>query len=545
MTHPNPSTALARVVVDEMANQGVEKVVISPGSRSAAVAIAASGDDSVETIVVVDERSAAFHALGVARATGRPAAVLSTSGTAPANFFPAIVEADMSCVPMVVITADRPAEMQGLGANQTIDQVEMFGGKVRAYSGIEAPDPSVDRNAEWRGVVGRVVSAARGPRPGPAHLNVRFREPTVPVTDDGRTTESEYPFPTPRVDGPLPGAPMGPVEMPVLAPDRGIVIAGDGDYDREALMVRATALNWPVLATALSGMRGDAVVTTYHHLLAGGVEEALRPDTVVAVGAIGPSHRLESLIASARDRVRIDLWGRTIDPHRNATRDIAGDVGRLLQRVTGPAGEDWAAGWEDAEKRCRERLEGLLVADHSMSGAAVASALNDVDWGSLVVASSLPIREVDSHLRRGGPVLANRGASGIDGFVSTALGVASCIPRTLALCGDLSLLHDSNGFINDGDLDLTVVVIDNGGGGIFDSLPQASHAPDYERLFVTPPHRDFETLARLHGLRFAEASARHDLVSLTREALRRPGLDLIRVPIDRSHDLKVRSQLDG
>ena len=545
MTHPNPSTALARVVVDEMANQGVEVVVISPGSRSAAVAIAASGHDSIETIVVIDERSAAFHALGVARATGRPAAVVSTSGTAPANFLPAIVEADMSCVPIVVITADRPAEMQGVGANQTIDQVEMFGEKVRAYTGIEAPDTTVDRNAEWRGAIARIVKAAHGAHPGPAHLNVRFREPTVPVTDDGRTTASEYPFPTPRIDSATPVIAAEQVEMPVLAPRRGIVIAGDGDYDREALEARAAALNWPVLATALSGMRDDDVVTTYHHLLAGGVETALRPETVVAVGAIGPSPRLESVIASARDRVRIDVWGRTIDPQRTATRIIAGDVDRLLRRVEGAADEDWPVVWADADKRCRQRLDDILNGDQYMSGAAVASALNDVDWGSLVVASSLPIREVDAHLRRRGPVLANRGASGIDGFVSTALGVASRIPRTLAVCGDLSLLHDSNGFINDGDLDLTIVLIDNGGGGLFDSLPQALHAPDYERLFVTPPHRDFDTLARLHGLRYAEASTRDDLVSLVGETLPRPGLDLIRVPVDRSHDLQVRSQLDG
>ena len=545
MTHPNPSTALARAVVDEMANQGVEVVVISPGSRSAAIAIAASGHDSVETIVVVDERSAAFHALGVARATGRPSAVLSTSGTAAANFFPAIVEADMSCVPIIVITADRPAEMQRVGANQTIDQVEMFGEKVRAYSGIEAPDVAVDRNAEWRGVVARIVTAARGVPPGPSHLNVRFREPTVPVTDDGRTTASEYPFPTRRIDSAMPAVATEHVEMPVLAPGRGIVIAGDGEYDRGALAARAAALNWPVLATALSGMRGDHTVTTYHHLLTGGVEEALRPDTAVAVGAIGPSPRLESVITSARDRVRIDAWGRKIDPHRHATRIIAGDVDRLLQRVEGAAGEDWPVVWADAEQRCRQRLDAVLEGDQRMSGAAVASALNDVAWGSLVVASSLPIREVDAHLRRGGPVLANRGASGIDGFVSTALGVASRIPRTVALCGDLSLLHDSNGFINDGAVDLTIVLMDNGGGGLFDTLPQASHAPDYERLFVTPPHRDFETLARLHGLRYAEASARDDLVRLTGAALRRPGLDLIRVPIDRSHDQQVRSQLDG
>ena len=547
MTHPNISTALARVVVDELSAEGIEVVVISPGSRSGALAIAAAQHPDIETRVVIDERSAAFHALGVSKASSTPAAVLCTSGSAPANFFPAIVEAGAAGVPLVVISADRPAEMQGVGANQTTDQVEMFGAKVRRYGGIEAPGDGQDGNDMWRSEVARLASSARGPFPGPVHLNVRFREPTVPVSDDGRTPGAvPYPFGTPR----LQHEPVTPdegesVDLPPLDADRGVVIAGDGEYDRRALADRAGEIGWPILATALSRMRGTGVVSAYHHILSRGVPRDLEPSTVVAVGAVGPSPRLETMTAAADVRVRIDRWGRVIDPHRNATHVLSGDVVELLDRVEGSAAPAWREMWAEADRSSRTRLTEVLSGAGGWSGAAVASCLNRVGWDALVVASSLPIREIDAHLIREGPVYANRGVSGIDGFVSTALGVASRAPRTLALAGDLSLLHDSNGFIHDGSIDLTLVVVDNGGGGLFDSLPQARHAPDYERLFVTPPARSVEMLARFHGLRYQEAADDAELARLAEEGLGRRGVDVIRVLVDRGLDLEIRSQLES
>jgi 2-succinyl-5-enolpyruvyl-6-hydroxy-3-cyclohexene-1-carboxylate synthase len=190
-------------------------------------------------------------------------------------------------------------------------------------------------------------------------------------------------------------------------------------------------------------------------------------------------------------------------------------------------------------------VAGILARSDALTGPAVAATLDQVEWGALVVSSSLPVRDVDAHLRRSGPVHANRGASGIDGFVSTALGVAGAIPRTLALAGDLSALHDSNGFLHDDDIDLVLVVVDNGGGGLFDLLPQAIHAPDYERLFLTPHHRSFEVLARFHGLRYVEVTDRAGLTAEASRALERGGVDLIRVAVDRRTDLRIRAQLDG
>lgn len=553
MTEPNPSTALARVIVDELTRHGVDFLVISPGSRSAALAIAAIQNDTATGRVLIDERSAAYCALGRAKATGMPAAVISTSGTAPANFMPAVVEADMSLTPLLVISADRPAEMRGVGANQTIDQVGMYGDKVRLSATIEAPGPERDLNDEWRTVVSRAVMAClgRGGKPGPVHLNVAFREPTVPVPDDGRSQSPPYPHP---IDGEPGGGPWmslevespPPPQLEVPASPRGLVIAGEGVYDRGALLSAAGAVGWPVLATALSGMRGRGVISRYHHILADGVPVALRPEVVVAVGSIGPSQRLEELTGSARYRFRVDYSGRNIDPGRNATAVVHADPVGVLRSVVGASGDaDWARAWTDLDRDVGKAVHSYLASSKTPSGPGVAAALNEVSWETLVAASSLPIRDVDSQLEREGSVIANRGASGIDGFVSTCLGVASARPGTVAMSGDLSLLHDINGFLGETPDDLVMVVIDNNGGGLFDLLPQATHAPGFERLFITPHDRSIRAVARLHDLAYEESESVTDLPAAITRAQEAGGIWLIRVAVDRSHDVGVRESLDA
>lgn len=551
MTRPNPSTALAEVLVDEMARNDVRLVVVSPGSRSAALAIAAAGHPDLETVVMIDERSAAFFALGRAKADGVPAAVVSTSGTAPANWYPAVVEADMSLTPLLLISADRPAELRGVGANQTIDQVGLFGGKVRHFSDIEAPGDE-DLNATWRGLVCEAVGRSRGVgnRPGPVHLNVAFREPTVPVSDDGRSQADPYRHPvegrsgrTPWVAPPPTASTSQPVRLPGLA--RGLVIGGDGVYDREGLVKAASVLGWPVLGTALSGLRGRGVIDSYHHLLGGPLPRSLVPDLVVAIGHIGPNERLDGLFAAAEHRIRVDSWGRTIDPGRNATVRVRTDPVGLISTVDPVADDgDWEEAWQRSAGAVRSAMASWLDANPRNSGAHVVAGLDRAGWGCLVVGSSLPIREVDAFLTRPGPVIANRGASGVDGFVSTALGVASAVPGTVGLSGDLGLFHDSNGYLGEEAGDLTMVVLENGGGGLFDSLPTATHAPFFERLFITPHHRRIVDLARFHGLRHTLATEASDLAELVEDSLRRGGRSVVEVPIDRALDRETRKTLD-
>jgi 2-succinyl-5-enolpyruvyl-6-hydroxy-3-cyclohexene-1-carboxylate synthase len=541
---------MARVVVDEMKRHGVTFVVLCPGSRSGALAIAAA-ESGVSARVVIDERSAAFWALGRAKATGLPAAVISTSGTAAANLLPGVVEADMSLTPLLVISADRPAEMRGIGANQTIDQIDLFGKKVRFSATIEATGSDFDGNESWRSTVSKAVNEAKGQsgKPGPVHLNIAFREPTVPVADDGRSRSSPYPY---SIEGRVSGQPWAeprPVGLPMPNYDipprrRGIIVAGDGVYDRDALMVAAASVGWPVVASALSGLRGRDVISHYHVALAQGVSDQLRPELVVAIGSVGPSQRLEGLIEAADVRIRVDASGRTIDPARNATHLVHGDPVALLESVGETVGEnEWRKIWKSVDGAVNEALERYLASLPHPTGPGVASIVNRCDWETLVVASSLPVRDVDAHLVTAGPVIANRGASGIDGFISTSLGVASSGPGALALSGDLSLLHDMNGFLAESLDDLVIVVIDNNGGGLFDSLPQASHSIQFERLFVTPHRRDIGHVARLHDLGYTEVTRLGDLPDLVARA-QGSGVSLLRVPVDRADDLAARAALD-
>ncbi len=526
------------MVVDQLVADGVTLVGISPGSRSGALAVAAESHREVETFISIDERSAAFRALGATKA-GRRAAVISTSGTAVANYLPAVVEADMACVPIVILTADRPEEMHGVGANQTIPQSGIYGSKVRASLDVPAPD-SGDQNSRWRSDINQALSVGLRPQPGPVHINVAFREPTVPVADDGRTRAIPYPYPTPRLEQvPIESA-VASDASPPLEGARGIVVAGDGEYDGEQLLQRATELGWPVVATVASGMRDSRVITTYQHLLSQPVLD-LRPDVVVAVGAVGPSQNLERYIASIEVQVRVDSWGRVIDPNRSATLRYRGDVIDVLEHAS-TAPQEWREQWHAVDEEMRSRLN-LGLEGNAITGGSVAKALSEIEAGAVVAASSLPIRELDAHYVGAAPVFANRGASGIDGFVSTAMGVAGEIDRTVALSGDLALLHDSNGLLGQDRPDLVLVVLDNNGGGLFDSLPQAEHAPSYERLFVTPHDRDLGLLARFHEVAYVEVGEIEGLVDSINRALTEGGVTLIRVPIDREHDRLVRTSL--
>jgi 2-succinyl-5-enolpyruvyl-6-hydroxy-3-cyclohexene-1-carboxylate synthase len=537
---------MAEAVIDELQRNGVRLVVMSPGSRSAALAIAAAGHPGLDTVVALDERSAAFHALGRAKSAGEPCVVISTSGTAPANWFPAVVEADMSMTPLVLVSADRPAELRGVGANQTIDQVGMFGAKVRHASDLDANGGD---NEHWRQEVCTAVAAARHLHPGPVHLNIAFREPTVPVSDDGRSTAEPF---EPSVDGRPDGRPWVAARFPAPGPTpriphspRGLVIAGDGPYDRSQILGEANRLGWPVLGTVLSGTRGSGTIDSYHHLLAGPLPDALRPDIVVAIGHIGPSPRLESLFGAARIRVRVDGWGRNIDPGQDATHRIHGDPADLLTRFDKDTVEPgWAQEWSRLHAAVRSALDSEAGSREKPTGPGIAHALSSLLWGRLIVGSSLPIRDVDAHLVCQGSVLANRGASGIDGLVSTALGAATVAPRTIAFLGDLSFLHDANGFLIDRPRDLTLVVANNGGGGLFDALPPARHAPDFERLFVTPQQRDFAALAHFHHLAHVRVADALDLSSAICAFMDSGGLGVVEVIVDRRYDLATREAMD-
>lgn len=540
---------MAWVVVDELARSGVIHSVVSPGSRSTALVLALNNHAGFSLVVHIDERSAGFRALGTSVASRTPGLVVTTSGSAVANLLPAVVEADRSGIPLILLTADRPAEMVERRTNQTMDQRSVFSGYVRSRVDL---GPAVDAKGEperWRAAVARAVGAAQGAAgaPGPVQINVAFEEPTVPVSDDGRSVAEPYQTSTDPHGSPCESlTDRGPDEdLPLIGPGRrSVVIAGRGDYDIKRLLEICGEHDIPVLATALSGGRGGGVISSYHHILVSGAPHHLLPDWVMVVGQPGPSDRLASLMTTGAPVIHVDRWGQFSDTSGTMSQGVRADPVSLLSRIAIDQDAGWSSAWRESDRLVRAALDEVLDAAGEPTGPGIARELNHIDWTALVVASSLPIRDVDSQLVRPGWVHSNRGVSGIDGFASTALGVASHKEKTLAMVGDLSFLHDANAFLADVIPPVVFVVVDNQGGGLFDLLSQARFAPDFDRLFVTPPQRDLSGLAEFHGLDFVSLESVGSIKDRVTEAITGNRATLARVGVDRASDVALRKMLD-
>jgi 2-succinyl-5-enolpyruvyl-6-hydroxy-3-cyclohexene-1-carboxylate synthase len=583
----NPATALARVLIDELRRCGLREAVVAPGSRSAPLAMelhaaSQSADPGLRLHVRVDERSAAFLALGLAKASGRPVAVVCTSGTAAAHFHGAVIEADESAVPLIVLTADRPPELRGTGANQTIDQVKLYGGAVRWFCEAGVPEARPGMAGYWRSLACRAwaqASGAAGGLPGPVHVNVALREPLTP--DGGQPDGDGGGWPEPLAGRPG-GAPWtrfggtgegsgvagagGVLDLPWT--ERGVVVCGDGGYDPEPLAELAEAAGWPLLAEPSSNARrGPAALTAYAYLLESPeFLSAHRPDVIVSAGRPGLTRGqlafLRGTVAgwpgpAARHVVVAAGPGRWADPARSAT-DVAGAV-RLAgagPAGTGPAGAEagWLGSWRAADAACREAAAALLDAPGSGAPLSEPRLARDLaallpDGALLWAASSLPIRDLDRHQapRPGLRVLASRGASGIDGLVSSAVGAALAHQAAgggpaVALLGDLALLHDSAGLAIGPDEprpDLCLLVVNNDGGGIFSTLEQAAFPGPFERVFGTPHGVSVEHLAGAFGLPYARIETAADLPAAVTGA----GLRVVEVRTDRTAGAALRAAL--
>jgi 2-succinyl-5-enolpyruvyl-6-hydroxy-3-cyclohexene-1-carboxylate synthase len=554
----------ALTLVDELARAGVTDACLAPGSRSAPLALALAEHPGIAVHVHLDERSAAFFALGVAKRSGRPVAVVCTSGTAAANFHPAVLEADHARTPLLVLTADRPPELRGTGANQAADQLKLYGPAVRWFCevGVPTDDPAAGRY--WRSLASRAWAEATGPPAGPVHLNLALADPLVPLDPaSGRGA---------RLAGePAEGRPGGapwtaaPAALPAAAPTdvaalaeavraspRGLLVAGWGvDLDPAAVDAFAAASGWPVLADPLSGARrGPAAISTYDGLLrAPRFAAGHRPGLVVRVGAAPTSKALTAWLDASVPQVLVDPGAGWLDPARSARLRLTADPSALLAavvaRLDGPAPGPWLGEWLEAERLAREAIDGLLEEWTEPFEGRVARDL--VAWmpdgGTLVVGSSMPVRDVDAFAqpRDGLRLVANRGLSGIDGFVATALGVAAAGDEPVAaLCGDLTLLHDASSLLGAAGRPrgAVLVVCDNDGGGIFSFLPQARLPAElFEPLFGTPHGLDLAALAaaaRVPG-RVVEKAA--DLVPALDAALAGGGTQLVVVRGDRAANL--------
>jgi 2-succinyl-5-enolpyruvyl-6-hydroxy-3-cyclohexene-1-carboxylate synthase len=533
---------MAQVLVDEMIRNGVRILVLAPGSRSSALAIAAAERREISLHVEIDERSAGFFALGVGKAVRSPAVVVTTSGTAAGNLYPALLEADASHTPLLALTADRPPELRSVGANQTIDQIKLFGDRVRWFCELAVAEDRPGVVDYWRSTVCRAVAEARGRRgpPGPVHLNLPFREPLVPLADDGRGRASPF---TQSLAGRPGGGPWTTFDQ---ATPPWLTMSGEGSVSKRVLVWigdrgdRSLARELMergcvVVAEAHSGARAPGTITTAHHLLShpGFLQEAM-PDVVYRIGRVGLSRNLSAL-AGVEQRV-IDPWDWS-DPDRSAV-----SLQTLL--VLPPADRDqtWIDLWQHAEKTARRALDSVLDAiDTPTEPRAARDAARATPGGGwLVVGSSMPVRDLDwfmetSEIR----VLSNRGASGIDGFVSTALGAAAGGEPTLALTGDLSFLHDQNGLLVQPRPACVFVVVNNDGGGIFSFLPQARFPHHFERLFGTPHGRSLERLAAFYELGYEAIEKAGGLEPAVERALAAGGVHLLEVRTDREENLEL------
>ncbi len=579
MRAKNRNTVWAGAFVNELVRAGVRQVCIAPGSRSAPLVTAAAEEDDLEIFVHLDERSAGFFALGIGKATGRPAVVITTSGTAAANLFPAVIEASQSESPLIVLTADRPHRLRGSDANQAIDQIRLFGGYPRAF--FEMPPPVVHVQAlhHLRSVAARCVAASLGRPAGPVHVNFPFEKPLEPIhvpSDIPRGFEKAFPE---GAEGRAAGRPFTRVSLRRAAAseedltrvgtllrgrERVLVVAGPSAEPRRtgpAAVRFARAAGYPLLADPLSGARfgapaDAAVLGTYDLFLRSPtVQDRLAPEVILRIGQTPTSGALASLLdrRPGSHQLVLDSGHRWKDHLAAANEYLQADPADFLDALSavesGASPSSWTRAWMDAEKAAASVLERELRGE-LFEGIVLREVSHVVpDDGTLLVSSSMPVRDLDAFgAPRPAPmhVVGNRGASGIDGIVSTALGVAAASSSpVVAVLGDLAFYHDMNGLLaaRARDLPVVFVVIHNDGGGIFHMLPIRRYEPAFTKYFATPHGLDFTHAATLYGLPFERVTDREGLRTVIAQALRAGGTHIVEVPSDREVNRRRRLQV--
>ncbi len=579
-----PDTAIltapiVRAFVEELARAGVREAVVCPGSRSTPLALALAAHDGIRTTVLLDERSAGFVALGMGRTSGRAVVLLGTSGTAVVNFAPAIVEASLARVPIVVLTADRPIELRDRGAPQTIDQIALYGRHAKWWTELPVPDAAPETLAHVRSVAGRAVATAEAVPAGPVQVNAPFREPLVPAGPLGAWPElpGATSFAT-AIDAPrrLPETEVVALAERIAAHRRGLIVAGpmEGARPAESIARLARAAGFPILADPLSGLRAGPHDRS--HVIARGDQltrpgawiDTHEPDLVIRVGAMPTSKPVVGMLQRvAPEQLVVDGGGgwreAALIPATFVHADAAltaDDLAAALSRLDEPRDPAWLADWRAADDAAdRAMADWLAGLDEPFEGAVFAALPIAAGEGGAIVwaGNSMPVRDLDGWLPSTDvPIepLSNRGANGIDGVVSTAIGSAMAAARdgdggrpVVLVVGDVSFLHDLGALVTARltGTSLTVVVVQNDGGGIFSFLPQAATEDpgvglpaNYERLFGTPHGIDIGRLVEAAGHRHVAVDGR-TLPDALAAAIGEPGLTVVELTTDRARNVEL------
>lgn len=564
----NRNTALASALVDELARAGCVRAVLSPGSRSTPLALAIARHPGIEASVVVDERVAGFVALGAALSSGSPTLVACTSGSAAANLHPAVVEADQASVPIIVLTADRPPELRGIGAGQAIDQVKLYGTAVRWFCEVGTHDADDGGLLHYRAVGSRAVAESLGGLGGPVHLNLAWRDPLGPEPDPDAVSATN-----PLALGGRPGG--APITTSSTsrraAPDlierlagrlaaahRPLIVAGRRrGAGGTAIAAIAAKLGAPILAEPTSGLRfgagGDATVVAAYDLIVRELPDRLRPDLVLRFGDTPTSKPLRALLADpAIEQIVVDPPGRWDEPTRIAAELIRAEHGPLAKALDGrlseAAGEaaESARGWGEAEGAAQAAIDAALAGRWSEPLIHRELWRHLPEGSPVLIASSMPIRDAEVFAPAGGrtlDVVANRGANGIDGLISTATGLAlATAGPSFAVLGDLATVHDLGGLANlaSTGVDLRLLVINNGGGRIFEFLPQHDQLPqeEFDRLFTTPSSIEVAAAAAMAGIPHRRIDSIDGLA-----ALAEPGPSVVEAVVEPSGNVALHREI--
>ncbi|WP_238985127.1 2-succinyl-5-enolpyruvyl-6-hydroxy-3-cyclohexene-1-carboxylic-acid synthase [Bacillus kwashiorkori] len=564
----NYTQALTRYIgafVDELAQSGVKRVVVSPGSRSTPIAMLLAEHPEINVMMHMDERSAAFFALGIAKTANEPVAIVCTSGTAAANYFPAIVEAKYARVPLIVITADRPHELRDVGAPQAIDQIDLYGKHVKWFIDLPLPEDTQSMLHYIRTVCSRAINRAKQAPFGPVHLNFPLREPLIPNMEDPLKFARNNRIKTVQVNnGQLDLLDSDYRNIADCLPKKGVIICGPIDkYDEgfaNAIFALAEKLQYPILADPLSQLRsgiqyGRQIIDGYDTFLRDRtVRDSLKPELIVRFGAMPISKALSFYLKEHQEvsQMVIDERSGWRDPVASAYKMIYCNETIFCNRLytylnNYEAVTDWNDKWVELNHFVKNASKIINESEDSINEGKIFHLLSSLlpDEATVVIGNSMPIRDADSffqYTKKKIKLLANRGVNGIDGVVSTALGTSVIEKNTYLVIGDLSFYHDLNGLLAAKlhHLKLTIILINNNGGGIFSLLPQKQHPNHFETLFGTPTDLQYEYAVKMYDGTYFSVENWHEFAKAMKVSEENTGLTVIEVFTNREENANLR-----